>query len=59
MDTQAELDEAREAELYAALVKAREFVRCFTAREDHLGDRAKDVAIVIDHVLAKARANDQ
>jgi hypothetical protein len=42
-------------DLYAALSKAREFVRIFTPREDHLGDKAKDVAIAIDAAMAKAR----
>ena len=42
-------------DLYAALVEAREFVRIFTPREDHLGDKAKDVANAIDAAMDKAR----
>ena len=41
--------------MISALEKAREFVRIFTPREDHLGDKAKDVAIAIDAAMDKAR----
>jgi len=42
-------------ELFEALAKAREFIRNFTPREDHLGDCAKDAAITADAALAKAQ----
>jgi len=38
-----------------ALEKVREFVRIFSPREDHLGDRAKDIAILIDDVLERTK----